>query len=349
MSDVILYAALKENLRLNNDLLTLCSGGGTGTTLASYEEGKITTGSPYVGGSAASGAGPCSPEMVTNWEATLKPFVETRANGCQVCDNSGYYRCDRQCSWTVPSGVTNVQFQLWGPGASTSSNCCCGGSPFGPSGAYAVVQMDVTPGDVYCMCSGCAYCCCGTQTTPGLCGSPTWLAGPGINICADSGISCYCHWGEDIAAPCMGSGGCGIPHFSQCGPESCSGYNFCWDSGNDDIDTCHAFSRQTWKASYKNAACNIVAYGLNGMWPRMTIGNDLQSGTYSISPPVFGFESMTCCKKWNGNTCNGAQHQAQNGIQQGPGFGGFASTVFGGCNACGGDHGGMGMICYSWA
>jgi len=72
MSDVILYAALKENLRLNNDLLTLCAGGST-NTLASYEEGATMTGSPYAGGATA---GACSPAMVTNWEATLKPFVK---------------------------------------------------------------------------------------------------------------------------------------------------------------------------------------------------------------------------------------------------------------------------------
>ena len=346
MSDVILYAALKENLRLNNDLLALCAGG-AGGTLASYEEGKIAIGSPLVGGG---GGTICTPTIVASWEATLKPFVETRSNGLKVCDDSGNYRCDRQCNWTVPAGVTNAQFQLWGPGGGTSQNCCCGGAPFGPSGAYAVVQMDVTAGDVYCLCSGCAYCCCGYQTTPGICGTPTWLAGNGINICADSGISCYCHWGADINASMLGSGGCGIPHFTNCGPEACSGYNFCWDTGADSIDTCHAFSRQTWATSCKNDACNVLAYGVNGMWPRMTIGNDLNSGqTFSVSPPVFGFESMTCCKKWDGSTCHGHCQQAQYGYQQGPGFGGFASTVFGGCGACGGDHGGMGMICVSWA
>ena len=348
MSDVILYAALKENLRLNNDLLTLCAGGSS-VSIESYEEDAVATGSPYGSDSGAAGE-ECTPTIVSNWVSTLKPFVETRANGMKTCDNSGCFRCGSQCNWTVPSGVTNVQFQLWGPGGGTSQNCCCGGAPFGPSGAYAVVQMDVTAGDVYCLCGGCAYCCCAHQNTPGLCGSPTFISGPGLCVCADSGISCYCYWGTDINASMLGSGGCGPPHFGNCGPESCSGWNFCWDSGSDDMDTCHAFSRQTWHTTCKNVACNITAYGINGMWPRMTIANSLNnSGTYSISPPVFGFESMTCCKRWDGTTCHGHCQQGRYGYQAGPGFGGFASTVFSGCGACGGDHGGMGMVCVSWA
>ena len=349
MSDVILYTALKENLRLNNDLLTLCSGGST-VSLESYEEGSALTGTPY-GSAGAGGGDECKPTIVTNWEATLKPFVETRANGLKVCDTSGYYRCGSQCNWTVPSGVTSVQFQLWGPGGGTSSNCCCGGNPFGPSGAYAVVQMDVNAGDVYCMCGGCAYCCCAHQTTPGICGTPTWMAGPGLNICADSGISCYCHWGQDINATNTGSGGGsgGIPHFDGCAASACSGWNFCWDTGADNTDICHAFSRQTWATSCKNAACNITAYGINGMWPRMTIGSNLDTGTYSISPPIFGFESMTCCFKWCGGTCHPYCSMATQGYQQGPSFGGFAGQVGSNCNACGGDHGGMGMVCVSWA
>jgi hypothetical protein len=84
------------------------------------------------------------------------------------------------------------------------------------------------------------------------------------------------------------------------------------------------------------------------MWPRMTIGGNLQTGTYSVSPPVFGFENATCCLVFSGSTCAGCNRRASNGIQQGPAFGGFASMVFGGCSACGGDAGGMGMICVSY-
>ena len=345
MSDVILYAALKENQKLNTELLNFCTGGSS-ASLESYAEGGITAGSPYASG-GASGIGTCTPQMVLDWNSNLKPFVDTNTYSINVCDTSGWYRCGASCSWTVPTGVTRVQFQLWGPGGGASSNCCCGGAPFGPSGAYAVVKMDVTPGNTYTLCAGCAYCCYAYQGAPGICGSPTFVTGPGLCVCADSGISCYCHWGQDISASGTGSG-CGVPHFDGCAPNSCSGWNFCWDSGNDDTEICHAFSRQTWYTNCKDETRNIEAYGLNGMWPAMKIAGDLNSGTYSVSPPVFGFENMTCCAEFTGNTCGGCCYNASNGYQQGPSFGGFADRRFGGCRACGGDAGGMGMVCVSW-
>ena len=42
-------------------------------------------------------------------------------SGIKVCDDTGYYRCGRNCSWTVPSGVTCARFQLWGAGSSSGS------------------------------------------------------------------------------------------------------------------------------------------------------------------------------------------------------------------------------------
>ena len=75
----------------------------------------------------------------------------------------------------------------------------------------------------------------------------------------------------------------------------------------------------------------------------------LENSSHSISPPVFGFENMTCKSSWQNNTCSGCCRCAAQGYQAGPGFGGFASQVHGGCQACGGDAGGMGMICVSYA
>lgn len=350
MSDVILYAALKENQKLNTELLQLCTGGAS-ASISDFAEGAISAGYPYTsaGGASAETPGTCCPTALVEWTQVLTPFVETNTYGFKVCDTSGYYRCGSSCTWCVPPGVTRVQFQIWGPGGGTSGNCCCGGSPFGPSGAYAVVKMDVTPGNCYCLCGGCAYCCYANQNQPGICGSPSFVAGPGLNVCADSGVSCYNYWAQDINASGHGQGSsCGVPHFDGCSVSSCDGFNFCWDTGNDNTTICHAYSRQTWHLVCGNESCNIEAYGLNGMWPSMNIGQDLQNSTYSVSPPVFGYENMTCCVQWTGNTCRGCCYSAQNGYQQGPGFGGFADRKFGGCDGCGGDSGGMGMICVSW-
>jgi hypothetical protein len=82
----------------------------------------------------------------------------------------------------------------------------------------------------------------------------------------------------------------------------------------------------------------------------MCIGSDLQTGTFSVSTPVFGFENCVCCQPWGGTTCSGCcRGWLAGGNTLGvPGAGGYSSQVFGGCNACGGDSGRMGMICVSW-
>ena len=344
MSDVILYAALKENVKLQAELLEYCtSAGRIGTDFYSTPQ---LPGYPYInelGGTVS----PTCPLIVRDWLTTLTPLVETnQPNGFKVCDTSGRWRCGSSCTWTVPSGVSRVQFQIWGPGGGTSNNCCCGGAPMGPSGAYSVVQMDVTPGEVYCLCGGCAYCCCAQQTTPGICGGPSYVRGPGLCFCADSGRSCYCFWNEDIQS---GTCGCAIPDpGGQCGPQGCSGWNFCWDSGNDDVLVCHAFSRSTWAVNCADGSRNIICYGINGIYPHMYIPNGSLIGACTVNAPVFGFENCMCTDVWNDVTCHGHCRQAANGFLRIPGAGGYSSRVHSNCNACGGDHGRMGMVCVSW-
>lgn len=346
MSDVILYAALKQNIQLQQELLSFCSGG-SGITESFYETPQ-PAGYPIVG----AGSSDNCPQIVIDWVKNLKPQVKVgQPNGFKVCDTSGYFRCGSNCSFTVPAGVCRVQFQLWGPGSGTSSNCCCGGSPFGPSGAYTVVELDVTPGNVYCLCSGCAQCCYAYQTTPGICGGPTFVCGPGLNVCADSGISCYNFWAANIQAAGHGQGtDCGIPHFDGCSASSCGGWNFCWDSGQDNTCILHAFSSRTFAYACAGTGRNLVCYGLNGLWPAMVIGQDLTSGTFSISTPVFGYENCVCRQTWAGSTCSGCCRSPLSGgnTLAIPGAGGHAAMVFSGCNACGGDSGRMGMVCASW-
>jgi hypothetical protein len=346
MSDVILYAALKENKKLTAELELIQAA--RNNSLLEYGVGGTVAGGPY-SNELLSKAGVCKPAMVVDWENKLKPFVETRANGLKICDVSGNFQQGASCTWTVPVGVTNVQFQLWGAGAGSGTVDCCGGSAFAPSGAYAVAKMDVTAGDTYQLESGCARLCYATACTiTGLCGQGSSVIGNGITICAQGGISCYCHWGQDIDAIGLGASTCGLPYLQgdSCAPNSCAGYNFCWDTGNDNTDICHAFSRQTWVLPVANAACNVDAYGINGMWPSMYIGTNGLTDAYSVSAPVFGFENMTCCKVWTALSTSGLRASA--GVQAGPGFGGFASAVRSGITGMTGDSGGMGMICVSW-
>jgi hypothetical protein len=344
MSDVILYAALKENARLTKEYI---DSKGTGVSITYYQTPQ-SPGYPYASTSAVT---PTCPQVVQDWSRLLNPLVTIDPNGFKVCNGDGQFRCNACCLWTVPAGATRAQFQLWGPGGGTSNNCCCGGAPFGPSGAYVVVQMDVVPGQSYTLCSGCAVCCCASQTTPGGQGSPTFVTGTGLCVCAEGGNPCYCCWNRDINS---GTCGCAIPAVGQggadfCAAHGCSGWNFCWDTGGDDTTVCHAFSYVTWNVSCAGTGRNLLCYGMNGLWPYMKIGPNLNSGTLSVSTPVFGFESCVRQESWDsGGTCHGHCRHASQGFLQIPGAGGYASRVFGGCNACGGDYGRMGMVCVSW-
>ena len=85
--------------------------------------------------------------------------------GVMVCDATGYWRCNCNCTWTVPSGTTCARFQIWGPGSSSGTSCCCGVGMPGTSGAYASTIIPVTAGSSDTICAGCAYCCYGFTTT----------------------------------------------------------------------------------------------------------------------------------------------------------------------------------------
>ena len=81
MSDVILYAALKENVKLQAELLEYCtSAGRIGTDFYSTPQ---LPGYPYInelGGTVS----PTCPLIVRDWLTTLTPLVETnQPNGFQ--------------------------------------------------------------------------------------------------------------------------------------------------------------------------------------------------------------------------------------------------------------------------
>lgn len=350
MSDVILYAAIKENTRLN-------AGGGEGGTSLDYSK-PAPAGYPYVQEGAGAGEFKAYPAIVADWVENLCPLVcPAQSNGFKVCGSC--WRCGNNCNTTICSGVSKIQVQMWGPGGGTSGNCCCGGSPFGPSGAYMVLQFCVNQGETYCFCAGCAYCCWGEQTTPGICGNPTWFnSTSGINACADSGISCFCYWNDDLNS----NSGCGdrIPdpdlQGGTCSANRCSGWNFCYDDYWDESRACHAYaSRTTFHLNNgANDSRTITKYGLNGLWPAHCTGgtgNCLHLST-GFSTPVFGFENCVCEAIYSGvdinEGCYGCYKSGAQGFLRIPGAGGYHTYSCGGGNACQGDSGRMGMVCVSW-
>lgn len=352
MSDVILYAAIKENERLNRE-------GTAGGSTFDYTQ-PAPKGYPY--GSAAADGGTSEfnacPSIVRDWVTNLKPLVLSHSNGFKVCGNC--WRCGNNCNWTVPAGVSEVQVQMWGPGGGTSGNCCCGGSPFGPSGAYMVLTFCVNQSETYCFCAGCAYCCWGEQTTPGICGNPTWFnSTTGLNACADSGISCFCYWNDDLNS----NYGCGhwVPDPDQaggtCSAMRCSGWNFCYDDYWDESRACHAFASRTTFHLNSNASDSrpVTYYGLNGLWPAHCTGGSgsCLHGSCGWSTPVFGFESCVCYACFQGSNNNaqgyaGCYRNAASGYMRIPGAGGYHNYACGGYNGCQGDSGRMGMVCVSY-
>lgn len=341
MSDVLIQNAFAENRALTRCYLTRGTGSCSLNSFTVANNGYCGT---LLTCGSQPGSGSVNPlTCFTQYWSSL-PTLNSPTAGFKVCDTSGYYRCGAQCNWTVPTGVCCVQFQLWGPGSGTGTNCCCGGAPFGPTGAYATVIMNVTPGHVYCLCAGCAYCCYATETTPGYCGQPSHVIGCGLtSFCADSGISDVCCWRAAVGST---SSGCQFPTADNCGPNSCSGWNYCWDSGNDGGFIYWSYSGAT--KYYGSSSCNGTVYGINGMYPALCIGSDNQSGGYTHAAPVYGFVADgQCCSPHHGSTCAGCCFSFVHGSGRHPypGQGGYSSHVSGGCGANGGDSGRMGMVC----
>lgn len=347
MSDVLLYAAITENQKL----------------IRAFVESKVNPGAPQdieyyatpaIADSYNNFNRPLSqcPAMVQSWRKFLTPFAAPRANGLKVCDTSGNFRCGASCLWTVPAGVTQAQFQLWGHGGGNSGQCCCGGAPFGPSGAYMVANVPVTPGETFCLVSGCAFCCYASQTTPGLGVENTGVCSvttPNVALCANGASTHYAQW-LSMSVPGQSISQCGPLGNDGCNPSSCSGWNFCWDSGSDNLCTPQMFSKATIWATACAVRPGVTAYGLPGVFPAIFIGPDLTAGSFTIAGPVFGFENCTCCQNLlASNSCGGCLQSAQNGFQQIPGVGGYGLFRCAGVGGDpGGDAGGMGMVCVSW-
>lgn len=355
MSDILVHSAIIENTKyLKNWVRKQIDP--NAVLDASYYSCNCHTGEPAIGNISGTFTRTKSvqcPQMVKDWVTHLKPLVKTHTNGFKVCDTSGYYRCGASCSWTVPAGVTSVQFQLWGPGGGNSGQCCCGGTPFGPTGSYMVSTVPVAPGQVYNLCAGCAYCCYADQGTASGQGSATHIcSSAGYCVCAEGACTCYCCWNAAIGS----NSACGIslPSVDGIGAVQCSGWNFCWDEAVDATTIPHVFGAETWRVVQGNGSVN---YGLPVIYPSVNLQNNFAAGgSWHISAPVFGFEACTCCHPSSilssqGSMCQGyggCHYQASAGYQQIPAVGGYAGWVCGG-NASGcGDSGGMGMICVSY-
>lgn len=277
------------------------------------------------------------------------PSLTGASTGFKVCDVNSQFNCGACCAWTVPAGVTRARFQLWGAGGGSGAGCCCGGSPFGSTGAYASVIIPVTAGDTYTLCSGCAMCCCATAGSSGnnASGCPSFVVGIGLtNFCAQGGeASLYCQLLTRCVsgAPsgyCMFLGGCICANNSVCwtanehtGVPAC-----CFDNMFPMISSC--------KTYFGTATCGTV-YGIRGSFGSIAVNCN---GTIRVQDaPVYGFPSVSCCCCIHANSAvSGWCLSAIAGYRQYPGGGGSAVFRCGGSTSYAGDSGRMGMVCVSY-
>ena len=138
-----------------------------------------------------------------NWATLIPKIDDTGLPSDEATASAGvfcvwdplYNRCCASCTWTVPAGASRVNFQIWGSGGGSSSGCCCGGHPGGSTGEFKSIIMDVTPGEVYCLCTGCVNCCFGYHGGIQITGACACIQGPGIT-CLGTNYGCgtLCSW-----------------------------------------------------------------------------------------------------------------------------------------------------------
>lgn len=344
--DVLAYSAFNQKIRLNQDIAakTSCLSAKCAETaaLAATAAGISTAGICWL-----QCVEPCllrEPYQTSYW--TCIPDLAGATGSLKVCGGGAQFQCGQCCAWTVPAGVTRVRFQLWGAGGGSAAGRCCGGSPFGQTGAYASVIIPVTEGDIYTVCSGCALCCFPCCTIfgryPGL---PSWVQGNGLsNFCAQGGRGSLGDMMAQLGGrntnrlqnpSCISSGPCFC----------CAGSWYCFANS---CATCGVIPYGA-GANYFGVSTSesepSVVYGIRGMSPSVCFDTNHYGG--QCHPPIYGF-SAQCAPSYSSGTCCGYNCRAAAGYLQVPGAGGFYSHIMGGSNGVLGDMGRQGMVCITY-
>jgi len=112
----------------------------------------------------------------------LKSFYVT--NNSISANNGG--QC---CLFTVPDGVTQVTFEMWGGGPPGAGACCCQQTAYtGSGGQYARRTIATAAGCTYTLCAAGSTCCCRGCNPGG--GFTSYVSGSGIaTTCAGPGIA----------------------------------------------------------------------------------------------------------------------------------------------------------------
>jgi len=311
--------------------------------------------------------------ILGNWYGVGADEVQGAAlsstNRIKVCGTDWASGEGGTCTWTVPAGATRAKFQVWGAGVGTNPGCCCGGSPFGTTGAYSEMFLNVTPGETYTACSGCScsiYCCSNTLPGPA-CNSG--VTGPGICCLIAKGQ------GACSAASCnnmnfvrceQGSGGACYRYQSiYCTNSSgcwCSNNEYCYDNSCETcgtvsvIPSCCGDMTTYCSCSTLDSYCVTDGDGAKRGHRGIYGGGCLDQNNYGFHnrPPIIDADTgleypkdsgcylMTFTSGTSCGGCNGKDWAFH------PGHGGAGNHIMGGTNDHKGDTGKAGMVQISW-
>jgi hypothetical protein len=283
------------------------------------------------------------PYDATNYDPSRELYV------CEDAAVTNCWNCGASCTWTVPAGTTTAQFQIWGAGAQVGTGCCCGGSGYGATGAYASAIVPVTPGDTYTLCAGCAHCCQITRTSWVCQGSSSTVSGPDATMEAKGGCSgvfrhmelrgaTCCRYQFDVTGQggaCICNGGADYCFNSSC--ESCGEIPYTVDTD----------------ATWSGTVTGDCICGLGSMFGIACF--DTNHYGYKIHAPVISpTHTVTpgtcdCCSTFtSGTCCGGCQCNAVNNIRQVFGAGATYNHVMGGGNSNSADKGRAGLVRVTW-
>jgi hypothetical protein len=300
----------------------------------------------------------------SRWKLGLPTLMEG-ATGCVVVSCANFSCCSgNACNWTVPAGVTEAQFQLWGGGATGHAACCCGGAPQGAHGTYMIVQKQVTAGHVYCLCAGGAsqQCCCSNHNPCDGCCSFVCSSSDSGSLVAKGGQTNFANYFQTPGAVCGGSCSLGADKAAGCkGLSTCNNCgDFCFEGGgesglycggahkcyccNDSINCCEG--KLGWGA--ENSMTSYGAAIDQGMIPMRSADMCFDKNFYgymNTSASIAADHSYcarNCYHPFTSETCWGGHCCCYNVNM--PGMGGFPQAMHGGGTSSGYDRGRSGQV-----
>jgi len=315
------------------------------------------------------------PGVYTLCKAVTKRFRTLEVYGCSAtrdamenfcaCNQGNYNPVGCCCAWVVPTGVTQIQVELWGAGGgggAGSGGECCGTHPGGGGATYGKFTLPVTPGVTLTLCAGAggrggagnestaSYCCCGAQ------GNCSYVACNGtILVDASGGLIGYSQCYESCGCVYYGCGGspvldatttaCGAFTTQNQGTRDLAigpGVAMSWGCDGQCSQQMNWGAASGWGSSPQqwNADCNCwFYYAFNTGCTNSNGITGVATGYCAYNIPSSGWYTCSTSTGW---LCCGREYPGTNGNF--PGGGGAAGVKSGCC--CSGSSGGHGAAGY---